>query len=170
MESNRSNTLLNTPKSIIRRKRSSSEGTYRGSPVDLYRFTCSTECGRRKPFCTLCLSLLFIHNLGVPVKHPAGKKSHKNWNIRISDWSSNGSETVWVWLWSYSYNLPGTLWLALHLKTTIKQMLAWNLTWPSICDILIAFDSQLCYSFFSYEDKLRELRLFRETLQQPCST
>lgn len=59
------NILLNA--NWIIKKKQSNKVTYYGSPIDLYRFTCSTQCGRRKSFCTLCLSLLFIHNFGVPV-------------------------------------------------------------------------------------------------------
>lgn len=117
--------LLNASNWIIKRKWSN-KVTYYGSPIDLYRFTCSTECGRRKPFCTLCVSLLFIHNLGVPVSIQQEARLMK------SETSGQMNDLIMglkLHL-SYSYDLPSTLWLALHLKM-LSNMFLWNSILPN---------------------------------------
>lgn len=138
---NGSNILLNASNWIIERNWSN-RVTYCGSPIDLYRFTCSTECGRRKRFCTLCLSLRFFHNLGVPVSiQQEAKLMTSETSGQVSYLINNGSKTLSMTLRSSSYNWPSTLWPALHLKSLLNILkdIHVNLTLPVICDVLIAF-------------------------------
>lgn len=91
---NGSNILLNASNWVIERNWSN-RVTYYGSPIDLYRFTCSTECGRRKRFCTLCLSLWFFHNLGVPVSiQQEAKLMTRETSGQMSYLINNASKTL----------------------------------------------------------------------------